>query len=352
MSDIFETNEYMIEGNSEEEIPPIVNGDMLKSIYDSDDDGIFSIANGGTGANTASEAFANLADGPAYNASALGQNDIFLIKSGNSWIRKAIGSIWEFVKSKLGIVTGSLDNTFLAKDGTWKVPYTIVSTIDNGLAPQISSTDGANKKLKTNSSSEPVWMADNECYLPRISDNVNLSPNDGTSKLAEYVNTASNLPTAHFYHILTNQSLDGNYASQLAMGMTMDAVFFRTKTNGAWNNWRKLCYGNYTKILSVKDIPTSATQYTCTLPWNTTSEGGFKAFSIRAMQYGNVCDEVTVDYNDFSTTSSGKKIYIRNKISNTYYYGVYKGSDGTKINIAAGALSSGGIYGVDIYGIS
>lgn len=323
MSDIFQTDEYNIIGDE--------NTDSTATPSDAFDDIVGGL---GTGGN-------NPAD-----------SDIFLTKAGGTWYKKPFSKIWAYIKSKMGIVTGSLDNTFLAKDGTWKVPYTIVSTIDNGLAPQISNTDGANKKLKTNSSSEPVWMADNECYLPRISDNANLSPNDGTSKLAEYVNTASNLPTAHFYHILTNQSLDGNYASQLAMGMTMDAVFFRTKTNGAWNNWRKLCYGNYTKILSVKDIPTSATQYTCTLPWNTASKGGFKAFSIRAMQYGNVCDEVTVDYDDFSTTSSGKKIYIRNKVSNTYYYGVYKGSDGTKINIVAGAQSSGSIYGVDIYGIS
>lgn len=323
MSDIFQTDEYNIIGDE--------NTDSTATPSDAFDDIVGGL---GTGGN-------NPAD-----------SDIFLTKAGGTWYKKPFSKIWAYIKSKMGIVTGSLDNTFLAKDGTWKVPYTIVSTIDNGLAPQISNTDGANKKFKTNSSSEPVWMADNECYLPRISDNANLSPNDGTSKLAEYVNTASNLPTAHFYHILTNQSLDGNYASQLAMGMTMDAVFFRTKTNGAWNNWRKLCYGNYTKILSVKDIPTSATQYTCTLPWNTASEGGFKAFSIRAMQYGNVCDEVTVDYDDFSTTSSGKKIYIRNKVSNTYYYGVYKGSDGTKINIVAGAQSSGSIYGVDIYGIS
>lgn len=50
------------------------------------------------------------------------------------------------------------------------------------------------------------------------------------------------LPSGSYYHIYTGQSADGNYATQLALGMTVGNAAYRYKTAGVWSAWNSLIF--------------------------------------------------------------------------------------------------------------
>ena len=87
--------------------------------------------------------------------------------------------------------------------------------------------------------------AANLVYLPRVggsSVSANYQPGGNRFELKEFANDCANMPSAHWYHILTGQGSDANYNTQLALGMTNNAVYFRNRTSGAWGNWKQLAF--------------------------------------------------------------------------------------------------------------
>lgn len=77
-------------------------------------------------------------------------------------------------------------------------------------------------------------------YLPRVSQDANTLPGATRGVWQEYSSGAANLPTLHYYHVFTGQGSDANYNTQLALGMTTNAVYYRNRTAGTWGGWTKV----------------------------------------------------------------------------------------------------------------
>jgi hypothetical protein len=93
-------------------------------------------------------------------------------------------------------------------------------------------TAGSGLKLSSNKFSLNV---------PRVSKTANSLPGVNTAAIEEYTNgTNYNLPTNNFYHILTFEGSDNNYATQLALGMNTAAAYYRLYGNGTWYPWLRL----------------------------------------------------------------------------------------------------------------
>lgn len=93
-------------------------------------------------------------------------------------------------------------------------------------------TAGSGLKLSSNKFSLNV---------PRVSKTANSLPGVNTAAIEEYTNgTNYNLPTNNFYHILTFEGNDNNYATQLALGMNIAAAYYRLYGNGTWYPWLRL----------------------------------------------------------------------------------------------------------------
>lgn len=73
----------------------------------------------------------------------------------------------------------------------------------------------------------------------RVTTDANTLPSVNTFRVREYNSTSSNLPSANWYHIYEAKGNDGNYGTQLALGMTTNQVYYRSYQNG-WQPWRKL----------------------------------------------------------------------------------------------------------------
>ena len=77
-------------------------------------------------------------------------------------------------------------------------------------------------------------------YLPRQRTDANQGTSAATVNWIEYENNSTNTPTNAYYHIMTMGSIDSKYATQLALGMTTTAVYYRRKDNGNWTAWNRI----------------------------------------------------------------------------------------------------------------
>lgn len=78
--------------------------------------------------------------------------------------------------------------------------------------------------------------------IPRVGTDVNANGRPATSRAfwREYNSGCAYLPDANFYHIFTAQSVDENYTTQLALGMTTQKVAYRLRNAGTWGDWREI----------------------------------------------------------------------------------------------------------------
>lgn len=78
--------------------------------------------------------------------------------------------------------------------------------------------------------------------LPRVGADVNANGRPAASRAfwREYSSACAYLPDANFYHIFTAQSVDENYTTQLALGMTTTKVAYRCRNAGTWGDWREI----------------------------------------------------------------------------------------------------------------
>jgi hypothetical protein len=104
--------------------------------------------------------------------------------------------------------------------------------VNQGIDNNTTYTAGTGLKLSSNQFSLNV---------PRVSKTANSLPGVNTAAIEEYTNgTNYNLPTNNFYHILTFEGNDNNYATQLALGMNIAAAYYRLYGNGTWYPWLRL----------------------------------------------------------------------------------------------------------------
>lgn len=77
--------------------------------------------------------------------------------------------------------------------------------------------------------------------VPRVGKSANSLPGTNTAIIEEYAASENlNLPTNHYYHILTFEGYDAAYATQLALGMTTSAAYYRNFYNNVWQPWQRL----------------------------------------------------------------------------------------------------------------
>lgn len=80
----------------------------------------------------------------------------------------------------------------------------------------------------------------NTVGLPRVTKDANGTAQKNVFKVEEFSNgTTYNLPSNAWYHIMTNQGADTNYATQLALGMTTQNIAYRIRNGSSttWGSW-------------------------------------------------------------------------------------------------------------------
>lgn len=92
------------------------------------------------------------------------------------------------------------------------------------------------------------------------SNSANYVPGANRLVVREYGNDCTNMPSAHWYHIYTGQGSDANYNTQLAVGMTTEALHFRNKNSGTWGSWKKVSVDGHTHSYANKFL--SRDEYT------------------------------------------------------------------------------------------
>ena len=157
--------------------------------------------------------------------------------------------------SALGL-TKLYTGTGTATDGT--MTQAAIKTALDGKAASSHSHNYAG----SNSAGGPA----NKVNLPRLtgsSNTPNYLPGSSTFEIKEFGNDCSNMPTAAWYHIFTGQGSDSNYNTQLALGMTNQAVFYRYRNSGTWGSWKQLAFtdssitgnaGTATKLQTARSI--------------------------------------------------------------------------------------------------
>lgn len=146
--------------------------------------------------------------------------------------------------SKTYIVDLEVTNNIKVNKKITTTDLTVTNTIDgkidwtnvlNRPNRALSATDGGNATKA------------NTIYLPRETIDYNIIPGANTLNIKEINGTSTNnAPTAIWYHVYTGQGSDANYQTQLALGMTGQAVYYRNRTSASWQNWRRLLFADET----------------------------------------------------------------------------------------------------------
>lgn len=155
-------------------------------------------------------------------------------------------SAWTYSISELIITLNCTTHTpifVVASDENISVTFTDTST------PQSSSL-----------SSNFIWS-----YEPirRVVESCNALPGKGMVRFREYTAGDNyNLPSNAWYQILEIRSIDANYGTQLALGMTTDAAYYRKYSNGSWGSWKSLIDTNTTySIKEYTSTPSSLANF-------------------------------------------------------------------------------------------
>ena len=117
---------------------------------------------------------------------------------------------------------------YLRQDGSWQVPPDNNTTYSAGTGMGLSGTS--------------FYLP-----IPRVAESCNALPGAASLRFREYT-AGSNygLPTNAWYQILEIRSQDANYGTQLALGMTTDAAYYRKYSGGSWGSWYSLINTNTT----------------------------------------------------------------------------------------------------------
>lgn len=126
-------------------------------------------------------------------------------------------------------------------DGTYWV------WVNHGVDSNTTYTAGSGLKLSSNQFSLNV---------PRVTKSANSLPGVNTAIIEEYTSGSDyNLPTNSYYHILTFEGRDTIHATQLALGLSFSAAYYRNYFNGTWQPWLRL------DNPSVDSTPTASSTY-------------------------------------------------------------------------------------------
>lgn len=114
-------------------------------------------------------------------------------------------------------------------------------------------------------------------------------------RMYEYTSEAPNRPTNDYYHVFNTMGPDTRYATQLALGMTTQQIYYRIFHNGSWWGWNNI------EVVETNKFSGSL------LGGNTTTIANaktyFKRMRIYAVVGGDVYTFWEVDVGNMSTTT-------------------------------------------------
>lgn len=185
-----------------------------------------------------------------------------------------------------------------------------------------------------------------DLYRTGQTDNANYVPGFSRLVVREFTNECSNMPSAHFYHIYTGQGGDANYNTQLAVGMTTEALCFRNRHNGSWTGWKRVSVEghthNYASSSHSHSSPTSGAW------WN---EGFTKVSGDGVMEVGKYMDwhlsnGSTSDYDGRFTLTSANNLHWNGNLSTggIMESGSYAKIQGCPLSIQSSAPGCGGVW--------
>lgn len=98
----------------------------------------------------------------------------------------------------------------------------------------------------------------------------NISPGNYSATITEVQGNASgitgNQPTTSYYHVYTAVGKNTKYATQLALGMTTDGIWYRKYSNSSWGSWLTVLHSGNIGNYYWANINISSTQNTNTTP--------------------------------------------------------------------------------------
>lgn len=152
--------------------------------------------------------------------------------------------------------TYSINGLTITLNCTDHIPVFVVASDDN---ISVTFTD-ASTPQSNSLSSDFVWS-----YEPirRVVESCNALPGKGMVRFREYTAGDNyNLPSNAWYQILEIHSVDVSYGTQLALGMTTDAAYYRKFSGGSWGSWKSLIDTNTTySIKEYTSTPSSLANF-------------------------------------------------------------------------------------------
>lgn len=111
----------------------------------------------------------------------------------------------------------------------------------------VSETQRQIHDYKTGTLKEILVQGDpaDSIKLPRVySGNANYKPGKDIFEIKEFSNNSNNIPTSNWYHIITMQGNDAEekYIAQLAVGETIDALYYRNLNKNVYSKWYKILF--------------------------------------------------------------------------------------------------------------
>lgn len=169
-------------------------------------------------------------------------------KLKNTATQSASGLMSSADKTKLdGIATGANNYSHPTTSGNKHIPSggaagQILKWLSDGTAgwgDEKSYTAGEGLKLVNNAF---------KINMPRVNKSCNKALERETVTFEEYIQGDTfNLPSNHYYHIITMTGNDSKYATQIALGMTTNSIYYRRCDNNNWGNWVLLNKSNATQ---------------------------------------------------------------------------------------------------------
>lgn len=100
--------------------------------------------------------------------------------------------------------------------------------------------------------------------VPRVAKSCNSIPGINKCVVEEYTSGANyDLPSNSWYHIYTSEGTDSNYATQLALGMTTNAAYYRNYNNKTWSSWYSIINTDTNTWRPVTDSVATTSSSTC-----------------------------------------------------------------------------------------
>jgi hypothetical protein len=190
---------------------------------------------------------------PKSGGTVNGRIDFFAGSTDNVQLNCPNGNFYVSATGGIGLMCGSTQNAVvMASDSSFR-PISNSSALVSLGTSKSKFKDGYftdtvyattfSGALSGNATSATTATIANTIATPRTLGDCNtLATTANTSTFCEVGYSVANRPTEAYYYILSGQGTDIAYQSQLALGETIDSVYFRRKHDNTWQAWKKLAF--------------------------------------------------------------------------------------------------------------